>query len=34
MYNGLKKRVKTINWHPYTQMKTATNIILIDSGDC
>lgn len=30
--NNLKERDKAVNWHPYTQMKTADNIIPIARG--
>lgn len=30
--NSLQERDKAINWHPYTQMKTANNIIPITKG--
>ena len=32
MHNDLKERDKAVNWHPYTQMKTATDIIPIVRG--
>ena len=32
MYNDLKERDKAVNWHPYTQMKTASDIIPIVRG--
>ncbi|WP_419870827.1 adenosylmethionine--8-amino-7-oxononanoate transaminase [Chryseobacterium sp. CT-SW4] len=33
MCNELKTRDKAVNWHPYTQMKTADNIIPIIKGE-
>ncbi|MDQ6479454.1 adenosylmethionine--8-amino-7-oxononanoate transaminase [Dyadobacter sp. LHD-138] len=33
MYNDLKARDKAVNWHPYTQMKTANEIIPIVRGE-
>lgn len=32
MYDRLKERDKAVNWHPYTQMKTANAIVPIVSG--
>jgi adenosylmethionine-8-amino-7-oxononanoate aminotransferase len=33
MYNTLKERDKNVNWHPYTQMKGASDIIPIVRGE-
>ena|SRR6218665_243773 len=33
MHNSLKERDKKVNWHPYTQMKTADDIIPIVRGE-
>ncbi|WP_292010998.1 adenosylmethionine--8-amino-7-oxononanoate transaminase [Chryseobacterium sp.] len=33
MCNGLRARNKAVNWHPYTQMKTADHIIPIIRGE-
>ncbi|WP_448607237.1 adenosylmethionine--8-amino-7-oxononanoate transaminase [Paenimyroides ceti] len=32
MYNDLKQRDRAVNWHPYTQMKAASEIIPIVKG--
>lgn len=32
MYNDLKQRDRAVNWHPYTQMKSASEIIPIVKG--